>query len=140
MNAWLVSVAALSQVASYAGSGYLLKSLVNLSGQKLSIWRGGLITIASSSLGTTFGGQFATSVSVFHLLRRAGVRTEGALTLDEFALWLNLRDVYWAREGRESIDAVILFGSLLLVGFWGGPFFHALWREFIRLRRRQVGV
>lgn len=24
-----------------------------------------------------------------------------ALTLDEFALWLNLRDVYWEREGRE---------------------------------------
>ena len=28
-----------------------------------------------------------------------------ALTLDEFALWLRLEDVYWAREGRESIDA-----------------------------------
>ena len=24
-----------------------------------------------------------------------------ALTLDEFALWLNLKDVYWAREGRS---------------------------------------
>ena len=43
-----------------------------------------------------------------------------ASTLDEFALWLNLRDVYWAREGRESIDAVILFGSFLLIGLWGG--------------------
>jgi hypothetical protein len=32
------------------------------------------------------------------------------LTLDEFALWLNLRDVYWAREGRASIDAVIFSG------------------------------
>ena len=40
-----------------------------------------------------------------------------ALTLDEFALWrLRLEDVYWAREGRESIDAVILFGALLGVG------------------------
>jgi hypothetical protein len=27
-----------------------------------------------------------------------------ALTLDEFALWLRLEDVYWARDGRESID------------------------------------
>jgi hypothetical protein len=44
-----------------------------------------------------------------------------ALTLDEFALWLNLRDVYWAREGRASIDAVILFGSLLAIGAWGAP-------------------
>ena len=30
------------------------------------------------------------------------------LTLDEFALWLYLRDVYWADEGRDSIDAVIV--------------------------------
>jgi len=27
-----------------------------------------------------------------------------ALTLDEFALWLYLRDVYWSPEGRSSID------------------------------------
>jgi hypothetical protein len=46
-----------------------------------------------------------------------------ALTLDEFALWLNLKDVYWAREGRASIDAVILFGALLSVGSWGAPLF-----------------
>ena len=36
-----------------------------------------------------------------------------ALTLDEFALWLNLQDDYWTKEGRESIDAVVAFGSLL---------------------------
>jgi hypothetical protein len=53
-----------------------------------------------------------------------------ALTLDEFALWLNLEDVYWAREGRASIDAVILFGALLLIGVWGGNFLRALLREF----------
>lgn len=43
------------------------------------------------------------------------------LTLDEFALWLYLDDVYWAQEGRASVDAVILaatFGALvLIVGF-----------------------
>lgn len=60
-----------------------------------------------------------------------------ALTLDEFALWLNLRDVYWAREGRESIDAVILFGSFLLIGLWGGPFLSALVREVGRLFHRR---
>src|SRR6266478_9894351 len=38
-----------------------------------------------------------------------------ALTLDEFALWLNLQDVYWDRQGRESVDAVVLFASLLSV-------------------------
>jgi hypothetical protein len=44
-----------------------------------------------------------------------------ALTLDEFALWLNLRDVYWAREGRSSFDAIILFGALLAASAWGAP-------------------
>ncbi|MBS1802839.1 MAG: hypothetical protein JST28_05700 [Acidobacteria bacterium] len=50
-----------------------------------------------------------------------------ALTLDEFALWLNLDpNDYWSREGRISIDAVILFGSILAVGAWGAPFFRGL--------------
>ena len=52
-----------------------------------------------------------------------------ALTLDEFALWLNLEDVYWARQGRESIDAIVLFGTLLLIAIWGGGFFKAVARE-----------
>jgi hypothetical protein len=53
-----------------------------------------------------------------------------ALTLDEFALWLNLRDVYWAREGRASLDAVVLFASFLLVGVSGAPLWRGLVREF----------
>jgi hypothetical protein len=56
-----------------------------------------------------------------------------ALTLDEFALWLNLEpDAYWTREGRLSIDAVILFGSLLGVGAWGAPFFQGIQRIWTR--------
>jgi hypothetical protein len=43
-----------------------------------------------------------------------------ALTLDEFALWLNLEDDYWTSKGRESIDAVVLFGTLLSLGALGG--------------------
>ncbi|RFU21636.1 hypothetical protein [Geodermatophilus marinus] len=42
-----------------------------------------------------------------------------ALTLDEFALWLHLDDVYWTQEGRSSVDAVLValvVGGLLLVG------------------------
>ncbi|HEY2296740.1 MAG TPA: hypothetical protein VGH43_03340 [Jatrophihabitans sp.] len=31
-----------------------------------------------------------------------------ALALDEFALWLHLDDVYWTKEGRKSIDAVMV--------------------------------
>jgi hypothetical protein len=56
-----------------------------------------------------------------------------ALTLDEFALWLSMEpNAYWTREGRLSIDAVIIFGSILAVGMWGAPFFRALQRMWRR--------
>jgi len=59
-----------------------------------------------------------------------------ALTLDEFALWLNLRDVYWEREGRESIEAMAVFGGLLGLGVFGRSFFHGIVKEFAQLSHR----
>ncbi len=56
-----------------------------------------------------------------------------ALTLDEFALWLNLADVYWSPQGRASVRAAFFFGSLLSIGVWGGPFLHALTRHALGL-------
>jgi hypothetical protein len=53
------------------------------------------------------------------------------LTIDEFALWIYLDDVYWSREGRSSIDASVIavaFMALILVGGfsieldWPAPF------------------
>lgn len=58
-----------------------------------------------------------------------------ALTLDEFALWFYFADVYWQRQGRSSVDAVIIFGTLLWIGFLAGPFTAALSRELGMLRR-----
>ena len=52
-----------------------------------------------------------------------------ALTLDEFALWLDLEDVYWSKQGRASVDAVVLFGGVLSIGLWGHPFFRAIYHE-----------
>lgn len=75
-------------------------------------------------------GNGATATSIFwsrFLSILFGVGA--ALTLDEFALWLNLEDVYWAKQGRESIDAVILFGALLAAGAWGAPLFQAVSRR-----------
>jgi hypothetical protein len=52
-----------------------------------------------------------------------------ALILDEFALWLNLRDVYWERQGRESVDALAGFAGLLLWTVLIAPFARAVWRH-----------
>jgi len=58
------------------------------------------------------------------------------LTLDEFALWLRLADVYWSREGIESIKAATVVTAFLAVYAFGQPFFHAVARDFFRLKRR----
>jgi hypothetical protein len=42
------------------------------------------------------------------------------LTIDEFALWVHLEDVYWSDEGRSSIDATVIAAAammLVLLGF-----------------------
>jgi hypothetical protein len=59
-------------------------------------------------------------------LTSLGFGSGAALTLDEFALWLNLADDYWTKEGRESIDAVVLFGSLLTLSVLGKGFLKDL--------------
>ena len=41
------------------------------------------------------------------------------LTLDEFALWLHLEDVYWAEEGRRSVDAISWPRSSPAHSSWG---------------------
>ena len=44
----------------------------------------------------------------------------GGLTIDEFALWVYLDDVYWAEQGRSSIDATVIAAAgmmLMLLGF-----------------------
>lgn len=52
-------------------------------------------------------------------LAATGYGIAAALTLDEFALWLDLHDDYWDKQGRKSIDAVAIFGGLLAMGVAG---------------------
>ncbi len=55
------------------------------------------------------------------------------LTLDEFALWLNLEDVYWSEKGRQSIDAVIIVASLLGLSLLGLQFWIDVYEAFLLL-------
>jgi len=51
------------------------------------------------------------------------------LTLDEFALWLRLADVYWTRQGIESLKASAVVAALLGVYVFGQPLWHAIVRD-----------
>lgn len=61
-----------------------------------------------------------------------------ALTLDEFALWLNVEEgIYWTRRDLISLDAVLLFGVALLIGIWGRDFLKAVGVELWHSRRKR---
>jgi hypothetical protein len=53
------------------------------------------------------------------------------LLLDEFALWLNLQDVYWQQRGRQSIEAIGAFLAILLLAIFTRPY-----RQAVRKARR----
>ena len=61
--------------------------------------------------GTVSFGGFATDplYSICAFLFGIGI----GLTLDEFALWVYLDDVYWAKEGRSSVDAAVIAATLM---------------------------
>jgi hypothetical protein len=54
-----------------------------------------------------------------------------ALTLDEFALWLRLADVYWSREGLESLEAGAVAAAVLALYAFGQPLWHALVKDLV---------
>ena len=86
-----------------------------------------LLLLLSGYLGIGLGDR--VSIPFTALLFGIGA----ALTLDEFALWLHLEDVYWAKQGRDSIDAVIIMATLLAIGVLGHPFFTVAGEAFGRM-------
>lgn len=55
---------------------------------------------------------FLPEQGLFQLLLAAAFGSGAALVLDEFALVFHLQDVYWEREGRKSVDAVVIAVAL----------------------------
>ena len=79
------------------------------------------------------GSGLLDLANVWPVVRAVAFGIGTALVLDEFALILNLADVYWQPQGRVSIDAVVIFATALIVVGLGGGFWHA---AFAALRRR----
>jgi MFS family permease len=75
----------------------------------------GIVTMMVSGilLALAFGSSPLTEIAAL------GFGVGAGLTIDEFALWVHLDDVYWAEEGRSSIDATVIAAAammLILVG------------------------
>ena len=99
------------------------------------VWGIGLLLVVGYLWLIQQGTGEAQFPSWFSRITAAAYGVGAALTLDEFALWLNLQDVYWAGKGRESIDAVVIFAAFLSVGIWGLPFLAGVARRLRRFRK-----
>ncbi|MFN2568960.1 MAG: hypothetical protein ABR564_05090 [Candidatus Dormibacteria bacterium] len=52
-----------------------------------------------------------------------------ALTIDEFNVWLHMKNNYWNRPLRQYIDVAIMATSALSIGGWGRKFWGSLGGE-----------
>lgn len=116
-------------VAFIAGFGFIRLS-VRLIRAQVRWWPGNVVTGALHVHHMVFGvvlmaagGIAELAAPVHSVYWRSGPAVVfglgTALALDEFALMLHLRDVYWSNEGRVSIDAVFVavgVTALLLLG------------------------
>jgi len=90
-------------------------SIVSDSGVHLHHLVFGIVTMMVAGAGgfAAFGNSPWTEICAFAFGIGAG------LTIDEFALWVYLDDVYWAKEGRSSIDATVIAAGLMLLALLG---------------------
>jgi hypothetical protein len=70
MTWWAVSLAIISQVLSYLGSGYMLQAILDNNQRNLSVLKGALITMASASIGLVAGGWVGAAAATYGWIRR----------------------------------------------------------------------
>ncbi len=80
MITWALVLAVVGQIASYLGSGFLLKALIRQSGGSLTVWSGMIMTLAGTSFGLVAGGAAGSGAAIFHWMQKRNVN-RGAATL-----------------------------------------------------------
>ncbi len=135
MAIWAVVLAILAQVASYLGSGYLLKAIVNLSDSAISLIKATMIVLAAASLGMVAGGMVGSAAATYRWVQKERVKPEVAslagtipgffnssvLVLISLAGLIHLLAVHQlTRLQALSFALILLFlGALTGVLIWG---------------------
>jgi hypothetical protein len=88
----------------------------------------GILIIIGTGIVLVSATPHGTALDVAAAIFGVGV----SLSLDEFALWLHLQDVYWTEKGRKSVDAIfcVLVVTGVLIGgtnFLSGRVGTAAW-------------
>lgn len=89
MSLGFVGLAIVFQVFSYLGSGYLLKTIVDLGQPKFSLFRGAIITLASTSIGLVAGGWVGAAASTYRWVEKSEDSSEEAALAGVLPLLFN---------------------------------------------------
>ena len=102
---WAVGLAAIAQLFSYLGSGYIQHAILDLNQQKLSIGKGALITMAAYSIGLVAGGWVGGGAATYGWVRRESGDGHTAVLAGTLPGLLN----------NASLAAVAIIGLLYLL-------------------------
>ena len=122
--------AAFLVLLGFVGSFLFIRTSARMIRAEVKWWPGSVETSAglhlhhlvwgiSLMLATGFLGYAMEPSTPWHQVTAFLFGVGCGLTLDEFALWVHLDDVYWTQEGRISLDAVALsvaFMGLVVIG------------------------
>jgi len=118
LRPWAVGLAILSEILSYVALGYMMKRIVGLTGQVLTLHRAFGVTLASGSVGLVAGGLVGIGGSSFRWLRDAGIRPEGALLAGWLPTLLNASTIaVFALIGMVQLVLVQQLSPALWIAF-----------------------
>ncbi|MBC2866834.1 hypothetical protein [Streptomyces mexicanus] len=104
--------------------GWLPWGNISTGGQHLHHYNIGIATLAGLGLIAVRGDERAVGHPAVAVAYGCGT----ALICDEFALLLDLQDVYWAKQGRLSVDVSLGVLSTLGAYLTAKPFWHEIGR------------
>jgi uncharacterized protein (TIRG00374 family) len=105
MTWWAVVLAVVAQVLSYLGSGYMLHIILDTNQERLSLFKGVLITVASYSIGLVAGGWVGGAAATYGWVRRESRDSNVAVLAGTLPAMLN----------NVVLVGVALIGTLYLL-------------------------
>ncbi|HYJ79204.1 MAG TPA: YbhN family protein, partial [Longimicrobiaceae bacterium] len=123
LRPWAVALAVAAQVLSFVAFGFMMRRIVELTGQHLRLRRAVAVTVASGSVGLVAGGLIGIGGSSYRWLRDGGIRAEGAVLAGWLPALLN--------GGMVAVAAMLGIGQLMLLrtlntAQWVGSIFSLL--------------
>jgi hypothetical protein len=124
MTWWAVALATIAQALSYLGSGFMLHAILDIDQQKLSMWKGALITMASVSVGLVAGGWVGGAAATYSWIRQENRDGNSAVLAGTLPAILNnavlvgvslIGTLYLLLVHNLSKAQLIEFGIILLV-------------------------